>query len=101
MIQPLIEIPHPIGSGTHKVYRFENGYGASVVSFNHMGARSYGGEDGLWEMGVTEFHGPGNDDWEITYETPVSDDVIGWLSDDDVEAKLAEIRALPAVEVPK
>jgi hypothetical protein len=95
MIQPLIEQPHPMGAGTQKVYRFANGYGASVIQLNHLGASSYGGEQGLWEMAVAKFHGPGNDDWEVTYDTPVSDDVIGWLSDEDVEARLAEIRDLP------
>jgi hypothetical protein len=101
MIQPLIEKPHAIGGGTQKLYRFDNGYGASVVRFNFHGAHSYGGEQGLWELAVTRFHGPGAGDWEITSESPLGDDVFGWLSDDDVEAKLAEIRDLPAAGEPK
>lgn len=95
MIQPLTEKPHPIGAGTQKVYRFDNGYGASVVRFNHMGAHNYGGESGLWEMAVVKFKGDGANDWDITYDTPITDDVLGWLDDDEVEAKLAEIRDLP------
>jgi len=95
MFQPLIERPHPALGGVQKLYRFPNGYGASVVQFNFMGAHSYGGDQGLWELAVTKFNGPREDDWEIACDTPITEDVLGWLTDDDVDAKLAEIRALP------
>lgn len=37
--------------GRCKVYKFDNGYGASVVcSPNH----SYGGSEGLWELAVLD-----------------------------------------------
>jgi hypothetical protein len=77
-------------SGTQKIYRFDNGYGASVV----RGFGTYGAESGLWELAVIHWRGNA---WEITYDTPVTDDVIGWLSDEDVEEKLREISELPAV----
>lgn len=96
MTQPLIDRPHAIGNGRQKLYRFDNGYGASVVQYSHLGAHSYGGDEGLWELAVAKFHGPCDNDWEITYDTAITDDVLGWLTDADVEAKLAEIRGLPA-----
>lgn len=75
-------------SGTQNIYRFDNGYGASVV----RGFGTYGAERGRWELAVLRWSG---DDWDITYDTPITDDVIGQLSDEDVQQKLREIRDLP------
>lgn len=87
---PMLERPHPTGmGGVQKLYRFDNGYGASVVRFEF----SYGGDAGLWELGVIKFDG---DEWHLTYETPVTDDVLGYLSDDEVETTLTQIAELPA-----
>ena len=49
---------------------------------------SYGNEDGLWELGVTQ-------DGSLTYDTPITDDVIGRLTEDEVQTTLAQIAALP------
>lgn len=93
-IQPTSETTHPIGTGTQKIYRFDNGYGASVVRFTIApGVGSYGADQGNWEMAVIEFTA---DSFELVYDTPVTDDVIGNLTDDEVEATLAKIRDLPA-----
>lgn len=69
-------------------YRFEfpNGYGASVVRHTY----SYGSNAGLWELGVTV-------DEHLTYESPITDDVIGYLTETDVAETLDRIAALPAV----
>ena len=69
-----------------RVYRFPNGYGASVV----RGQYTYGGP-ALWELAVIKWSGAS---WEITYETPITSDVEGWLDDAKVEALLVEIAAL-------
>lgn len=101
-IQPDITRPHPAGSGTQKIYRFDNGYGASVVRFTvgGFGVGSYGVDSGLWELAVLTFTGEGvqADNWHLTYETPITDDVLGHLGDDEVEQILARIRALPSRE---
>ena len=57
------------------VYRaqFENGYGISFVK--HDG--SYGRESDKWEIAVLK-----NDD--LCYDTEITNDVIGWLSDAEV-----------------
>jgi hypothetical protein len=90
--KPMTERDHPAGmGGTQKVYRFANGYGASVVRFYG----SYGFEAGNWELGVVKFTG---DNWKLTYETPVTNDVIGYLTAEEVEATLDQIEALPAAE---
>ena len=84
---PSVSLPHPLG-GTQKIWRFKNGYGASVVRFPY----SYGYEVGLWELGVLQF----NDDetYGLTYETNVSNDVIGHLSAADVEVFLKKIQEI-------
>lgn len=66
---------------------FDNGFGASVVRF----PGSYGYHEGLYEMAVIS----GNEDeWELRYDTPITDDVIGWLSEEDVTKKLQEIESI-------
>jgi hypothetical protein len=60
----------PMGlPGITAKWRFDNGYGASVI--NHRG--SYG-----VELAVLRFHEDGG--WDLDYDTPVTDDVIGHIS---------------------
>jgi hypothetical protein len=98
MIEPTVTKSHPAAPGTQRLYRFDNGFGASVVqfSFGAIGG-SYGVEAGLWEMAVLRFTGDGIEQFELTYDTPITDDVIGHLDEVAIQAKLAAIRALPAV----
>lgn len=86
--QPYIEDTH-LG-GPAKRYRFEGtSYGASVVQ--HHG--SYGGDEGFWELAVIHFQA-NSEKWSICYCTPVTNDVMGWLRDDEVQDTLAQIDAL-------
>lgn len=78
-----------IHDGIQKLYSFENGYGASVVRHRY----SYGGRDGLWELAVIRFGSDG--DYELVYDTPITSDVLGHLSDSEVEDVLRKIAALP------
>lgn len=64
---------------------FDNGYGVSVI----RGPHSYGGQKGLYELAVL-----GTDGF-ITYETPVTSDVIGYLKPEDVTKHMIEIQQLP------
>jgi len=63
---------------------FDNGYGASVVKHKH----SYGGDKGLYELAVL-----GNDG-QITYDTPITNDVIGYLREQDVSDVMEKIQQL-------
>jgi hypothetical protein len=74
--------------GVKREYRFQNGYGASVVCHEY----SYGGRDGLWELAVLKYDG---DKPALCYDTPITSDVVGYLSDDEVDALLDQIEALP------
>lgn len=71
--------------GVQSIVVFPNGYGASIVCHQF----SYGGPDGLYEIAVL-------DGSNITYDTPVTSDVLGYLSEEDVEKTLADIEALPS-----
>lgn len=90
---PLVNREHPACmGGEQRVFRFANGYGASVVRFRG----SYGHQSGFFELAVIEFTGPDADDFNLVYDTPITDDVIGWLSEDAVQETLDEIQALPS-----
>lgn len=82
-------IERNLNGGVQKVYRFANNYGASVVRQNF----SYGNEQGLWELAVINFPTADNN-YELNYETEITDDVIGYLSDEEVEELLVRIEAL-------
>tara|TARA_R100001480_G_scaffold98349_1_gene102779 strand:- start:513 stop:827 length:315 start_codon:yes stop_codon:yes gene_type:complete len=69
------------------LFNFNNGYGASVIKADY----SYGGSDGLWELAVL------NIDGTITYETPITSDVLGYLTDDKVKEILNKIKNLVRV----
>lgn len=78
-----------VNGGVQHLFKFDNGYGASVIRHDF----SYGGEDGLWELAVLEFEG---EEWNLCYDTEVTDDVLGYLTDAEVEYNLDEIEKLEA-----
>lgn len=96
----VLEREHPVGDGVQKIHRFSNGYGASVARFS-IGSfgGSYGAAQGLWELAVLRFNSADDLDFDLDYSTPVTDDVLGYLTEEDVERHLAEIEALPDLAV--
>lgn len=77
-----------INGGIQKIYRFDNGYGASVV--RHL--FSYGGGQGLWEMALLSFD---DTSWHVAYRDDFADgDVAGYLSDKEVLDLLEWIKSL-------
>jgi hypothetical protein len=75
---------HPMGIGQQCIVQFSNGYAASIVQ-NEF---SYGGKDGLYELAVFDRNG------HITYDTPITDDVLGYLTEEDVQKTLTNIKNL-------
>ena len=80
----------PLLSGVQYLFRFENNYGASVVKHNG----SYGHESDLWELAVIKYNSDNNEDWNIDYSTYITDDVLGYLTDEGVCETLSAIRDL-------
>ena len=85
----MLIIDRPLNGGTQKVYKFENGYGASVIS---GGTYTYGGDEGLQELAVLKFKGDG--DYSLCYDTEITDDVLGYLTEQDVEDLLEQVKNL-------
>jgi hypothetical protein len=78
-------VSHPVHiEGVQARIQFDNGYGASVVKTPY----SYGGDRGLYELAVLDSDG------NLTYDTPITDDVIGYLRDIDVTDVMEKIQQL-------
>lgn len=75
--------PNHLG-GVQAIINFDNGYGASIVCTPY----TYGGDKGLYELAVF------GKDGHITYETPVTNDVIGYLRPEDVTDVMEKIQKL-------
>lgn len=82
------ERPHTLG-GVQRLYKFENSYGASVVRTPY----SYGGDRGLWELAVIKYEN-GGDSWHLCYDTPITNDVLGHLSEAEVGEFVEKIKQL-------
>lgn len=78
---------HKIKDGIQATHFFPNGYGVSVVRF----PGSYGFEDDLYEVAILQGT---EDQWEITYDTPITDDVLGHRDEQDINIILEEVQAL-------
>lgn len=74
---------------------FNNGFGVSFV----RGTYSYGGSENLWEVGILEQTDGGG--YGLTYDTPITDDVLGWQNDADVLAHLHSASLLSRERVEK
>lgn len=72
------------GSAMQHLYWFSNGYGASVIRNSY----SYGHEYGLYELAVLK-------DGRLCYDTPITSNVIGYLTADEVAEHLQRIEELP------
>ena len=89
--------PHKYGLGVQAVMDFENGYGVSVVRFKDaLGPLigtfgSHTNNEKEWELAVLE--GP-----SLTYSTPITDDVMGHLSEKQVTGVMKKVQKLPKVE---
>ena len=72
------------GDGVQAKMMFENGFGASIIRSSF----SYGGNKGLYEIAVLDTDG------ELTYDTDVTDNVIGHLTPEQITKIMEQIQAL-------
>jgi hypothetical protein len=77
--------PHPVDAGgVQAKHFFDNGYGISVVRFKY----SYGYEQGLYESAVLK----GTEEkYEICYDSVITDDVLGYQTEEEVEVLLHKV----------
>lgn len=78
--------PHPLHNGIISQIYFDNGYGVSVVSHDY----SYGGKEGFFELAVLNSNG------ELVYDTPITNDVLGWLTKERISEIMQEVQLLKA-----
>ena len=77
-----------LGYKEQYIYKFENGFGASVIRDRY----SYGGPDGQYELAVLRWDG---DEYSLAYDTKITCDVCGYLSEEEVRDLLEQIEELP------
>ncbi len=89
---------HMAGNGLQGFAFFPNGYGVSVVRFKlgfySGGTKTYGSytnNEDEWELAVLKGN---SDDWSITYNTPVTEDVLGHLSEVEVTDVMKKVQEL-------
>ena len=83
--------PHPAElGGMRATVRFPNGFGASIIT----GPLFYSHPNCPYEIAVLD-----KDD-RITYTTPITEDVCGYLTEQEANDILAQIKALPATSIP-
>ncbi len=70
----------------HYIFKFPNNFGASVVKSEY----SYGGTQDLWEIALIKF--TNDNDYQLEDYEDFEQDVIGWLSDWQVDEYLTLIR---------
>jgi hypothetical protein len=73
-----------MGVGVRATITFDNGYGASIVKTPY----TYGGDNGKYELAVLGTNG------DLTYDTPITDDVIGYLSPTEITDIMKQIQKL-------
>lgn len=76
--------------GEQAFHIFDNHYGVSVV----RGPYTHGGRKGLYELAVI-YMAPGDRESKIVYDTPVTNDIMGYLTPDNVTDVMAQVEALP------
>lgn len=82
--------PHLAGDGLQARTEFPNGYGVSVVRFRlpyDFGYGSYTSNETEWEVAILK-------DGGLTYETPITDDVIGHQTAEQVNEIMKRVQEL-------
>lgn len=70
-------------NGVQTIINFPNNYGASIIS----GRGTYENKEKPFELAVLYEN-------ELSYNTPIADDVIGYLTDEEVNEILYQIKSL-------
>ena len=76
--------------GEQAFHIFDNHYGVSVV----RGPYTHGGRKGLYELAVV-YMAPEDKKSQLVYDTPVTNDIMGYLTPDNVTDIMAQVEALP------
>ncbi len=69
--------------GLYYYAEFENGYGIDIIKHNG----SYGSDEDLFEIAVMK-------DGDVCYDTSITDDVVGWLTSEEVMSYVFKVKEL-------
>lgn len=87
-IKDLDFFPHKAGlSGVHAVKMFDNGYGVSVL----LGSMFYSNGHTTYEVAIL------NSDGSIAYDTPITDDVLGHRTIEEVDDIMRQVQELEKI----
>lgn len=75
---------HPAWFGTQAVMDFENWYSVSVIRNQY----SYWGDKWLYELAIMKGD-------KLCYTTPITNDVLGHLTEEDVTKYMKQVQKLP------
>lgn len=78
-----------LNGGTQTVYKFPNGYGASVIC---GGTYTYGDDERPYELAVIKFFD--EDSYSLCYDTPITDDVVAYQTGEEIINLLMNIKEL-------
>lgn len=70
------------------IYKFPNGYGASVIKFNYV----------YFGIEIAALRFDKNGKWDIDYSTPITNDVIGGLNEESRDSVLQQIFELKEIK---
>lgn len=94
-------------TGDQRIYRFPNGFGASLVQICRVSTDKDEGipytgvhpitDEFLWEVGIVQFNSADDLDFTLTSETPIASEVIRYVTDSRAESILQKIKDLPSV----
>ena len=85
--------PHPLKGGRYAKHTFKNGFGVIVSRYTVtlmngvIDEGSLGSLEGLYEVYITK-------NGKVTFDTPLADDVIGYLNEDQIDDLLKVVEVL-------
>jgi len=89
---------HFVHDGLQAKMKFDNGYGISVVRFKLSSFpfeyASYTRDETEWEVAVLKYIS--DDEYDICCDTKITNDVIGYLKEDEVSKIMKKIQKLKA-----
>lgn len=83
---------HLLNGGTQTIYKFPNGYGASVIC---GGLYTYGDDERPYKLAVLKFQ-PSSDGFYLCYDTPITDDIVAYQTGEQIIGLLQQIKELPS-----
>lgn len=91
-------IQHPVGDGVAGKLFFDNGYGISVVQFKMPSFEGHTPQYGSYTSNDNEYEAAvligDENDWELCYDTELTNDVIGNLLESEVDYLMYQIQEL-------